>query len=565
MTSMGASDTQRIGPYELHDLIGRGGMAEVYRARRDGPGGFAKDLALKRIRKKYAKDERLVARFMDEARIAGALNHGNVVQVYDFGQVARDYFIAMELVEGMSLASLLELARVQSLELPFALIAFIGAEMCTGLAHAHGLTDPSGKVLDLVHRDVSPQNVMLAFTGDVKIADFGIAKAADSLAQTEAGLLVGKTSYMSPEQAGGKVLDGRSDLFSAGIVLWEALTLEPMLPRDDASKALEMLSRGAMPRPSSRRSDTPKELEGIVMQALAQAPEDRFATGDAMARALRSFHHRTAPGFGRQELAELLEWLGPDGSRRSTPGHLPESFAPRGAIEDAEPESRSTGGALILGLACLGSFLFGVAVAAVALFVVLGIGEDSADQSARGPSNSASQRLAEVDDGKDYGAIASSGGEGTFALRVIVEPEGAEVYVDGMLVGASPVVEPRETDEPVEVVLTAENRVPHIYSEARPSTFSLEHPVVRLPPAEADQGVIYVRSSVPGAFVSRNGELLGSLPRAVRVIWDMQGDRVFPEGLTVASPGRLPAPVDLTRATPWRLVHLIAEPGATAL
>lgn len=197
-----------IGPYELVESIGQGGMAEVFRARRDGPGGFVKDLALKQILPQYSKNKQLVQRFMEEARIAGALTHGNVVSVYDFGYVEGEYFIAMEYIDGMSLATILDRCTEMGISLPSPIVAYIGAEVCSGLAYAHHLNDISGKKIKVVHRDVSPQNIMLSYAGDVKIGDFGIVKAADSLIRTEAGLRVGKTGYMSPEQAAGEPLDG---------------------------------------------------------------------------------------------------------------------------------------------------------------------------------------------------------------------------------------------------------------------------------------------------------------------------------------------------------------------
>ncbi len=306
-----------LGPYVLADLIGRGGMAEVHLARRDGPGGFVKDLALKKILKQYAKNKDLVQRFMEEARVAGALIHGNVVQVYDFGQVRDEYYLVMEYIDGMSLAVLLDRCAAMEIPLPSPLVAYIGAEACSGLAYAHELTDSNGRKVDVVHRDVSPQNIMLSFAGDVKIGDFGIAKAADSLIRTEAGLRLGKASYMSPEQASGDPLDARSDLFALGVTLWEALTLKPLLPRGDAVKIIEVLAKCEFPRPSELRSDVPPDLEDIIMKALQHDRDARYDDGEEMARALRAFVHTASPGFGRHDLVEYLEWIRPGESRPS--------------------------------------------------------------------------------------------------------------------------------------------------------------------------------------------------------------------------------------------------------
>ena len=309
-----------LGPYQLVELIGRGGMAEVFRARRDGPGGFVKDLALKRILPHYSGNEQLIGRFMEEARIAGALVHGNVVQVYDFGLVDGHYFIVMEYIDGMSLATVLDLCVASGIPLPSPLVAFIGAEVCSGLAFAHGLSDPSGRPVDVVHRDVSPQNVMLSYAGDVKIGDFGIVKVADSMIRTDVGLRLGKTSYMSPEQAAGDPLDGRSDLFALGVTLWEALTLKPLLPRGDPARTLEVLSTCEFPRVTDLAPDVHPELAEVVTHALARSRDDRYPDGEAMARRLRAYVHHSSPGFGRHDLVEYLDWLRPDGSRPSTLG-----------------------------------------------------------------------------------------------------------------------------------------------------------------------------------------------------------------------------------------------------
>ena len=295
-------------------------MAEVFRARRDGPGGFVKDVALKQILPEYAKNGQLVQRFMEEARIAGALIHGNVVQVYDFGFVDGQYYIAMEYIDGMSLAAVLDRCAETGIPLPSPLVAYIGAEVCAGLAYAHNLTDEAGNDVEVVHRDVSPQNIMLSYAGDVKIGDFGIVKAADSLVRTEAGLRLGKVNYMSPEQASGEKLDGRSDLFALAVTLWEAITLRPLLPRNDPVKTITLLKTCGFPPPSAFQRDVPPELEELVLHGLACVRDDRYHDGEVMARGLRAFVHNAAPGFGRHDLVEYLEWLRPGEGRSSVVG-----------------------------------------------------------------------------------------------------------------------------------------------------------------------------------------------------------------------------------------------------
>lgn len=347
-----------LGPYKLVESLGHGGMAEVYRARRRGPGGFAKDVALKQILPQYSKNEELVQRFMEEARIAGALIHGNIVQVYDFGFFENQYYIAMEYIDGMSLAAILDRSSETGIPLPSPLVAFIGAEACSGLFFAHELTDDSGKHIELVHRDVGPQNILISFAGDIKIGDFGIVKAADSLVRTEAGLRLGKLNYMSPEQAAGDSLDGRSDLFALGITLWEALTLKPLLPRSSAPETFETLKHCDFPPPSKFRRDIPHELEKIVMRALARDRGSRFRDCEEMARVLRAFVHAVAPGFGRHDVVEYLDWLRPS-EGRSTGVGPPVPHSIRLGQGTASSRSKNWLGWLALASAPVVGLLFG--------------------------------------------------------------------------------------------------------------------------------------------------------------------------------------------------------------
>lgn len=326
-----------LGAYKLVESLGHGGMAKVFRARRDGPGGFVKDVALKQILPEYAQNAQLVHRFMEEARIAGALIHGNIVQVYDFGFVDGQYFIAMEYIDGLSLAAVLDACVESGIPLPSPLVAFIGAEVASGLAYAHSLTDEQGQHIEVVHRDVSPQNIMLSYAGDVKVGDFGIVKAADSLIRTEAGMRLGKLNYMSPEQALGSKLDSRTDMFALGVTLWEAITLRPLLPRGNPVTTIEYLAKGDFPLPSSFEKDTPPELEELVMQALSKDRDERYLDCEVMARGLRAYVHTFAPGFGRHDLVEYLEWLGADGNRPSGVGPPVPPPAPLQTLRGGRP------------------------------------------------------------------------------------------------------------------------------------------------------------------------------------------------------------------------------------
>ncbi len=219
---------QRLGPYELIQRLATGGMAEVYLARRAGPHGFQKLVAVKRILPQLARDLDFVAMFVDEARMCARLAHPNIVQVFDFGEHEEELYMAMEYVDGTTGARLIRAAAGANEELPLEVSLHVALSILRGLEYAHAAKDDHGRPLHLVHRDVSPGNVLIDRTGAVKLTDFGIARATEFERRTDAGQLKGKLGYMSPEQVVGKELDARSDLFTLGIVLAEMITLRTM-------------------------------------------------------------------------------------------------------------------------------------------------------------------------------------------------------------------------------------------------------------------------------------------------------------------------------------------------
>ncbi|MCA9551560.1 MAG: serine/threonine protein kinase, partial [Myxococcales bacterium] len=222
-----AEDTvQRIGRYEIVRKIATGGMAELYLGRFTGPGGFEKRCALKRILPQFAADQTFQRMFQNEARVTAMFDHPNVVQVFELGQDDKgQFYIAMELVNGMNLRQLMQLARDTGQAIPPELAAFMMVQALDGLAYAHAFRDPdSGEPLHLVHRDISPQNILVSYEGAVKLVDFGIVKGSSISGETQAGMLKGKVAYMSPEQASGEPIDGRSDLFSIGVCFYELVT-----------------------------------------------------------------------------------------------------------------------------------------------------------------------------------------------------------------------------------------------------------------------------------------------------------------------------------------------------
>jgi len=213
----------RFGRFRLLDELGRGGMAVVFRAVVDGPKGFARSMVLKRILRDCAQDPAFVNMLASEARLSALLRHPNIVQVHEFGEVDGELYLAMDLVEGTDLVGLLRACRKRKLRPPPGVVCYLVAELASALAYAHSLTDEEGRRLEIVHRDVSPANVMVTSLGMVKLLDFGIAKAARHMRteQTRTGIFKGKLSYLSPEQADGRLLDRRSDVFSLGIVFYE--------------------------------------------------------------------------------------------------------------------------------------------------------------------------------------------------------------------------------------------------------------------------------------------------------------------------------------------------------
>ncbi|MDB4936138.1 MAG: protein kinase, partial [Labilithrix sp.] len=270
---IGAS--QNISRYRRLAELGRGGMATVYLAAARGPQGFTKLVVLKELRPDLAQDAEFRSMFLDEARLAARLNHPNVVQTYEVGEDGDRHVIVMEFLEGQPLSR----ARKA---LPPALVYYALSNTLTGLEHAHELLDFQGKPLRVVHRDVSPHNIFVTYSGEVKLCDFGIAKAADSSAVTATGDLKGKLSYMAPEQARGEVVDPRADLFAVGVMLWETATGRRLWHNLQDVQILAQLLAGSIPTPRSVDPKIDERLDSICMRALAYDRNDRYATAGEM-------------------------------------------------------------------------------------------------------------------------------------------------------------------------------------------------------------------------------------------------------------------------------------------
>ena len=306
MAGNAAHFPQKLGPYELVRPIATGGMAEVYLARRDGPHGFTKTVALKRILPQLARDQDFVSMFIDEARVCAQLSHPNLVQVFDFGEAAGELYMAMEFVDGTNCAKAVRKAAAMAETVPLEAALHVVLSVLRGLEYAHAAVDLNGVPLGLVHRDVSPGNILMARSGAVKLSDFGIARADDFEQRTEEGQLKGKLGYMSPEQVTGRQVDARSDLFTLGIVLAELLIARPMFGTGNELDVL-MRIRDADLTVFERYCDhLTEDMRTIVRTALAQDPDERYACAADFADAIEEFtrHNQIHTGAPR-----LVAWL----------------------------------------------------------------------------------------------------------------------------------------------------------------------------------------------------------------------------------------------------------------
>ncbi len=309
-----------FGKYELLERIATGGMAEVYLARSSGVAGFQKRLVIKRLRPELEEDPRFVQMFVNEARIGVHLNHPNIVSVYELGRVGNAHFMAMEHLHGRDLTRVVKALRAHGERIGIPVVVAIVAEVCRGLAYAHSRTAADGTPLGLVHRDISPHNLLVTFAGEVKLVDFGIARlknAATSDEPAKPGPGGGKYAYMSPEQAEGGELDHRSDIFSAGIVLWELIVGERLYQDPDPAEKLRRVREAAVEDPRDRGAPIDDALWEILQRALARDPEDRYESAALFDEDLRAWLFRHRFQVGRAEVAALVRAAFPEEARTS--------------------------------------------------------------------------------------------------------------------------------------------------------------------------------------------------------------------------------------------------------
>ncbi len=276
----------KFGNYILLEKIGQGGMAEIFLAQIEGPGKFVKKIAIKRILAYLSNEEEFITQFLDEARIAGALNHPNIVQIYEVGDVDGNFYIAMEYVEGKHLGQIIHRTVEIGQLVPVEVALIIINEIAKALAYAHSATDEKGNPLNIIHRDVSPQNILIGFNGTVKLTDFGIAKARNKLHQTRADVIKGKFSYLAPELLTGSSASPASDLFSLGVVFWELLTGRRLFQGQNDAHTLQLIQQCYVPPIRQFRSDVSQSIENLIRGLLAPSPQYRYQKADFLVKEL---------------------------------------------------------------------------------------------------------------------------------------------------------------------------------------------------------------------------------------------------------------------------------------
>ncbi len=309
--------------YKLIRRLAIGGMAEIFLAEARGFAGFHKQLVLKRIRPQFARDEAFVTMFLDEARLAATLDHPNIAQVYDIGRSGGSYFFTMEYVRGRDLRQIMSAASRKGQPIPIPHVCAILLACCDGLHYAHEKVGADGQPMQIVHRDVSPPNVLVTFGGAVKLVDFGVAKARSHQAETVVGTLKGKIAYMAPEQCRAEAVDRRSDTFALGILLFELTTTTRLFSGKSDLVIMQQIVSEEAPAPSSRRPDCPPALDAIAKKALARDPAQRYQTAQELQLALESFVHEqqlaiSTPALGRYVQQLFAEELAGE-QRAATP------------------------------------------------------------------------------------------------------------------------------------------------------------------------------------------------------------------------------------------------------
>jgi serine/threonine-protein kinase len=431
-----------VGRYALLAKIATGGMAEIWLADQAGLQGFQKLVVIKRILESYSQNADFVSMFLDEARIAAQLNHANVVQIFDLGEHAGAYYIAMEYLPGENLSAVVRTGIKKGTPLPMTHAARIIAGAAAGLGHAHTKLGGDGKPLGVVHRDVSPQNLIITLDGNVKVVDFGVARAANRATQTTDGHIKGKIAYMSPEQASGTNVDARSDVFGLGVILFEAVTGTRFYPSPEVTAMIGLLcGAGPLPKASERNPKVPEALSLIIDKALSRDPNGRYATAIQLQAALEGWLHSQPEQVGPDAVEIYLKslfgeaWgkrsefiesaragsLTPSGLRKNL-GNQTDVTMPGNTRDDMRavpPAATGPSLGLIAGIGA--AALIGLGLLVVGLYWAKSPHEQTAVV--------VELPVAPVD--KPVETLGT--------VRVETEPPGAQVSIDGVMRGAAPI------------------------------------------------------------------------------------------------------------------------------
>lgn len=306
-----AKHSDGLGAYDLLEKLNSGGMAEVFLGRKMGAGGIGKFVAIKRILPQFCENPEFIDMFKAEAEISISLQHRNIVSVYEVGEVEKQLFLVMDYIEGRNLRQVLHKVKKSEQELPIEHAVFMIREAAAGLEYAHQSLNPkTGKSLNIVHRDISPQNIMVSFEGEIKLVDFGISKASTQIDVTQTGVLKGKLGYMSPEQADAKTpIDARSDIFSLGIVLWELVTHQRLFLADSIAATLSLIKESKILDPQLLNRNLPEELSRIILKSLSRDREERYQTAEQLHNDLSRFLNRQYPEFLPRDFSQLMRSL----------------------------------------------------------------------------------------------------------------------------------------------------------------------------------------------------------------------------------------------------------------
>ncbi len=293
--------------YRVVEKLESGGMAEVFRAESEGLQGFRKQVAIKRVLPHLSSKKKFISMFLDEARLSAQLSHSNCVQVFDIGVGDSAFFIVMEFVDGANLKAIIEHIKKIGRDFPVEAAVHISLEICKGLSYAHELTDNNGVPLYIVHRDMSPPNVLITKYGEVKIVDFGLAKANSQLEKSEPGIIKGKFSYLAPEAAMGQDVDARTDIFAVGIILWELLAGQRLFLGDTDFQTVKKVQAAQVPSISQINKKVPPELERILNKALAREPAQRYRTARELGLELSKFMFKHGVAVSTFDIAQLVQ------------------------------------------------------------------------------------------------------------------------------------------------------------------------------------------------------------------------------------------------------------------